>query len=168
VNADANRIPVREAELHDLDVLDAFHGDRHLYHDRLSRHHDGRGTLLVAVLDDLPVGVIYVRWEPADEPEVRSGLPQASLVNNLWVHQLYRRRGVATALLAEAERLSRGRGRPAVALGVAPTNDDAIALYTSCGYALWRRSVPTTAETFDADGTRHETPDVCDMLFKKL
>jgi ribosomal protein S18 acetylase RimI-like enzyme len=54
-----------------------------------------------------------------------------------------RRRGVATALLAHAERIALDAGRPALALDTPETNTAALALYESVGFEV-AETLPTT------------------------
>src|SRR5919199_3638611 len=54
-----------------------------------------------------------------------------------------RRRGVATALLAHAERLALASGRPAIALDTPETNAAALALYERVGFEV-TEVLPTT------------------------
>jgi ribosomal protein S18 acetylase RimI-like enzyme len=60
--------------------------------------------------------------------------PMAFYVDALATHPDMRRRGVARALLAEAEAQARGRGLPTVALDTALDNTAARALYASAGF----------------------------------
>jgi len=59
---------------------------------------------------------------------------QAFYVDALATDPAYRRRGAASALLAEAERQARTRGLPAVALDTTEGNSDARALYAREGF----------------------------------
>jgi ribosomal protein S18 acetylase RimI-like enzyme len=59
---------------------------------------------------------------------------RALYVDALATDPAFRRRGAARALLAEAERLARTRGLPAVALDTTVGNSDARALYASEGF----------------------------------
>lgn len=52
------------------------------------------------------------------------------------VDEHYRRRGIATALIHEAERLLNEAGCPKVNLQVMPDNPGAVELYKSLGYAI--------------------------------
>jgi ribosomal protein S18 acetylase RimI-like enzyme len=60
--------------------------------------------------------------------------PAALYVDALATDPAFRRRGAARALLAEAERLARTRGLPAVALDTTVGNRDARALYAREGF----------------------------------
>ena len=57
-----------------------------------------------------------------------------ALISNLWVQSRYRRRGVAGALMWEAEDWAARRGAVRVVLTVAPGLDPAVAFYRSLGY----------------------------------
>jgi len=62
-------------------------------------------------------------------------------IMNLAVHPLFRRRGVARALLVEALRRSRALAAEVAWLEVRPSNDAALALYESLGFKeVGRRS----------------------------
>jgi len=52
------------------------------------------------------------------------------------VEESHRRRGIATAMIREAERLLKDAGCPKVNLQVMPDNPGAVALYQSLGYAV--------------------------------
>ena len=60
--------------------------------------------------------------------------PRALYVDALATDPAFERRGVASALLAEAERLASGRNLTAVALDTTVTNTGARALYARAGY----------------------------------
>jgi ribosomal protein S18 acetylase RimI-like enzyme len=54
----------------------------------------------------------------------------------LAVDPAFRRSGVASALLAHADRVADGAGAPAIVLDTAETNAPALALYERCGYSV--------------------------------
>jgi len=107
------------------------------YKSRLALQTDGKGVVLVAVLDGGPVGAVFLSWDPPEEPEVRAELPNVALLYRIEVRDTMRRRGVGTALIHEAHDLLRLRGYQRVALGVDLTNKDAIRLYERLGYEDW-------------------------------
>ncbi|HEX3277829.1 MAG TPA: GNAT family N-acetyltransferase [Thermoleophilaceae bacterium] len=61
--------------------------------------------------------------------------PRAFYVDALATDAAFERRGVASALLAEAERLARARRLPAIALDTTMDNAGARALYARAGYS---------------------------------
>ncbi|WP_344615897.1 GNAT family N-acetyltransferase [Dactylosporangium salmoneum] len=120
-------------------------GDAEMFADQLRRQAEGLGQLLVAWVGGLAVGVVYLRWEPADEPEIRRHLHAVPLLRHLEVHPEWRKRGVGSRLLREAEARLAGRGFRRVALGVAPDNFPAISLYRKQGYEKWPQPDVKTA-----------------------
>lgn len=88
----------------------------------LARLYQGTGDYLVDWEDGEPRGHAYVAW--SDPPELQ----------DLEVRAEYRRRGVATALIAAAETASRRRGASLLRVTVSARNDAASALYRSLGY----------------------------------
>ena len=73
-------------------------------------------------------------WAPADEPEVRERLPGVPLMFWLRVDEPFRRQGIGTALIREAESVLRRRGHRRVLIGVDQANLPARRLYLSLGY----------------------------------
>jgi len=89
----------------------------------LARLHQGDGAYLVAWDGQEPMGHVHVaRSEP---PELQ----------DLEVREGYRRRGVASSLIAAAESDCAGRGATCVRVTVSVDNDVARALYDALGYA---------------------------------
>jgi GNAT superfamily N-acetyltransferase len=103
-----------------MDEADVELVDRYLPLDRLEQP---GGEWLVAWDGARPVGHAHVDWR-SDPPEVQ----------NLFVADSHRRRGVATSLSAAVEDLARSRGHARVALDVDVENAAARALYEKLGY----------------------------------
>jgi ribosomal protein S18 acetylase RimI-like enzyme len=89
----------------------------------LARLHQGDGVYLVAWEDDAPVGHLHLAL--TDPPELQ----------DVTVRPSHQRRGVATALVAAAEREAGFRGFDTVHLEVSADDLAAQALYRRCGYA---------------------------------
>lgn len=90
------------------------------------------GCIFMAEYAEQTAGFVCVvastRGESPEDPE-----PFA------WIHEIYvkpehRRRGVASALMAEAERFARSQGARRLRLGVLDWNEQARALYASRGF----------------------------------
>lgn len=71
-------------------------------------------------------------------PDEVSLTPQA-FVAYMAVEPAMRRRGIATALLAEAERVARERGLPVLAMMVTEENEPALRAYERAGFLTERR-----------------------------
>lgn len=160
---------IRRAGVHDLPELVRTLGPERFFTARLAAQQDGRGFLLVAFADGAPVGRLYVRLEPADEPEVRERLPGVALLQHLQVVEGFRQRGIGRRLIGCAERLLRQQGHARVALGVVPDNIVAVALYQALQYADWGYGeVVTTREVPGPDGTCVPAPEQCHIFVKVL
>jgi ribosomal protein S18 acetylase RimI-like enzyme len=126
---------------------------------RLARR--DHGMLLIAKLDGVPVGFVYLWLAPAEEPEVRRWLPDVPILNRLHVADGYRRRGIGQAIIEEAVRRLRVAGHKQVALGVGPDNHDARRLYERLGFREWGHGVISGRAEADLGSgrtdRRHET-----------
>jgi GNAT superfamily N-acetyltransferase len=89
----------------------------------LHRLGSGGGEYLVAWDDGEPVGHAHVAWDH-DPPELQ----------DVFVPEALRRRGVGSALSRAFERRARERGHGVVGLEVGHENRGAIALYERLGY----------------------------------
>jgi GNAT superfamily N-acetyltransferase len=81
------------------------------------------GDWLIAWDGDEPVGHAHVDWRPTP-PELQ----------NVFVAESHRRRGIASRLSLAAEELVRSRGQTRIALDVDVDNAAARALYAKLGY----------------------------------
>jgi GNAT superfamily N-acetyltransferase len=163
-------VHIRLASNDDLPALIAALGQEHHFRNCLTRQDAHRGVLLLALIDDVPVGDTFLRLEPAEEPEVRERLPGVPLLQHLEVHPSRRGRLIGTQLLAAAERLLRDLyGADRVALGVGLDSRDAIRLYQRHGYREWPYPPITTSRVeYLIDGTPRYSPDRCRIMVKAL
>lgn len=114
----------------------------------LARIGQGDGYYLVAWEDDEPVGHAHLAL--TDPPELQ----------DVSVRPEHRRRGVATALAAAAERAVAARGSARLRLSVSVDNDAALALYRRLGYRdvgipprRVQGTIRTRTATFEVDDT---------------
>jgi ribosomal protein S18 acetylase RimI-like enzyme len=163
-------VRIRPASYQDLPALIAALGQEHHFRNCLARQDAGRGVLLMASIANAPVGDMFLRLEPAEEPELRDRLPGVPLLQHLEVHPSRRDRLIGTQLLGFAERLLReAHGADRVALGVGLDSGDAIRLYQRQGYREWPYPpIATTRVEYEADGTPRFSPDRCQIMVKDL
>lgn len=144
-------------------------GQEQFFRDRVGAGGSAAGVLLVAFDGDLPVGDVYVRFAPADEPELRERLPDVPLLQHFEVHPEHRNQGVGRRLISDALQLLLERGHRWVALGVEPANAAAIRLYERLRFHDWGHGeVQTVREVFDPDGSRRSIPERCRILVRDL
>jgi len=91
------------------------------------------GHALVASWDGAPAGHLFLTFEH-DAPYVREALRPFAQITELFVREEFRRRGIAPALIAEAERLAQARGVERLMIGVLAGNALAEPLYRRLGF----------------------------------
>jgi GNAT superfamily N-acetyltransferase len=157
---------IRRARRTDLDVLIRELGQRRFFDDRLSRQTGGRGMLLIAWRAGVPIGIVYLWLELAEEPEIREYLPGTPLLTHLEIHPAHRGGGTGTKLIKAAERRLRKLGFARVALAVEVTNRRAAKLYARLGYEEWPHKTIKCYSLTDGHGHRHV--EICRIFVKKL
>jgi ribosomal protein S18 acetylase RimI-like enzyme len=90
------------------------------------------GCIIVAEYAEQTAGFVCVvastRGESPDDPD------PFAWIHDIFVKPEHRRRGVASMLMAEAERFARSRGARCLRLGVLDRNEDARAFYVKHGF----------------------------------
>jgi GNAT superfamily N-acetyltransferase len=147
----ASRITIRPATRADLTALVAALGQPQFFADRLGRARHNGGDLLVAWLDGVPVGNVFLWCEALEEPELREAFPDAPLLNHLEVAPAVRGHGIGTALVRACEKAARRRGYDILLLGVGVDNPEARRLYERLGYVDWGLG-PIVARWTEPDG----------------
>lgn len=156
---------IRPATRADFDALVNALGQRMYFADRIGRMRHNLGELIVAWVDDVPVGDVYLWCEPLEEAELRDEYPGAPLLNHLEVAPQWRGHGIGAALVRAAEDAARRRGHDRLVLGVSVDNVDAKRLYERLGYADWGRG-PIVARWTEPDGQGgiREVSLLCDTM----
>jgi ribosomal protein S18 acetylase RimI-like enzyme len=88
---------------------------------------DSAQTYLVAWDGDDPVGHAHIAWEPTT-----LGVPE---IQDVFVPEALRGRGIGTQLSLAAERLAGARGYDRISISASVTNEGALRLYRRLGYA---------------------------------
>lgn len=159
-------LDIRAARDTDLVALVDELGQRSYFMDRLKRQADDRGLLLIAWLEDRPIGDVYLWLEPAEEPELREHLPGTPLLTHIEIHPEHRKRGHGVSLMRAAEQELVSQGHRLVALAVELGNHDVMPFYRRLSYREWPYPpVPCLAL---ADGIRPRRVEICRILVKGL
>jgi GNAT superfamily N-acetyltransferase len=136
-------IAIKPAEASQLEML-----EHEFSPDTLSKHHykryevqkRGEGVYLIAWHDHTPVGHFLLRWSGPQDVHVMQyvDVTHSAYLEAGATRVDYRRKGVATALIREAERLAKEHGCTQIGLDVGSTdNPEAKRLYEHLGYVDW-------------------------------
>jgi GNAT superfamily N-acetyltransferase len=168
-------ITIKPAEASQLEVLEHEFSPDTLskpHHRRYEVQQRGEGVYLIAWHNHTPVGHFLLRWSGPDDARVRQYIEvgQRAFLEAGATGVAYRRRGVATALIREAERLAKEHGCTHIGLSVGSTdNPDAKRLYETLGYVDWGHGdFLIRWEYIDQDGNRGTESEIVTYLHKVL
>ena len=168
-------ITIKPAEASQLEVL-----EHEFSPDTLSKPHyrryevqqRGEGIYLIAWHDHIPVGHFLLRWSGPDDARVMKYIDvmQSAYLEAGATRAAYRRKGVATTLIREAERVAREKGCTQIGLEVGSTdNPEAKRLYEHLGYIDWGRGEFLISwEYIDKHGNQGTEAEVVTYMHKRL
>lgn len=166
-------VDIRTAKARQLDLLEERFspGSRSRYHyRRFAVQQRDEGVYLIAWLDREPVGHFLLRWRGPDvDPTGRYQMGTPYLEAGA-TRPEFQRRGIATRLVLEAERIVRDRGGRQIGLAVGSTdNPGARRLYERLGYRDWGQGEFVISWDYEtADGLRGTESEICTYLLKTL
>jgi GNAT superfamily N-acetyltransferase len=168
-------ITIKPAEEYQLDLLEKEFSPGNLskYHyKRYDVQKRGDGVYLIAWYHTTPVGHFLLYWSGPHDACVTQYIDvtyNAHLEAGATKGE-YRRKGVATALIQEAERLAKERGCTQIGLEVGSTdNPVAKRLYEKLGYVDWGHGEFLISwEYIDKNGNKGIESEVVTYLQKKL
>jgi len=146
------RHTVRQATIRDLDQLAPLFDHYRQFYGRVSdlraarefllaRFHNEESTVFIAHENERTIGFTQLY------PSFSSiSLARIFILNDLFVHEQARRKGVASALMFAAVQFAIASGADRLSLSTAITNDAAQALYHSAG---WKRDDQFLVYDFD-------------------
>lgn len=137
-----SNITVRQAVLSDIEALVPLFDAYRQFYGRpsdipavrdflIARFNHGESVLFIALQDGNPVG--FTQLYPSFSSV---SLARTFVLNDLFVHEQARRKGVASQLMSAAVEFARVLGAARVSLSTAISNETAQALYQSAG---WKR-----------------------------
>ncbi|MEJ5314217.1 GNAT family N-acetyltransferase [Anaerolinea thermophila] len=161
--------PVQTGDLPRLERLFPQGGaDKHAR--RLLRQQNGTAVYLIAFLEEMPVGHVLLKWDGAqDEAVVSHRTVPCPDLEDLFVREGFRQRGIGTGLLRYAEQMAQRRGFPYIGLAVGLKNASARRLYERLGYRH-AGIEPYTIRgiDFDEQGQMHTREETCVYLIKRI
>jgi ribosomal protein S18 acetylase RimI-like enzyme len=131
------RAQVRQATADDLAALIAVPWTANLaatHTERFALQERDEAVYLVAVVDGAIAGHLLLKWDGPDGDLLRSQLAPCAEIEDLRVVEELRSRGIGSALLEHAARLTAARGQTRLGLAVGLDNDRARALYERVGF----------------------------------
>jgi GNAT superfamily N-acetyltransferase len=166
-------IIIRQSQKDELDMLHSeFSPDSLLkiHHRRHEIQVNGEGLYLIAWYDMRPVGHLLLRWKGPDrDPSSEYPYPTPYL-EGIGTVKPYRRKGIATKIIQNAEYMIQERGMPRSALTVgSDDNPHARHLYEKLGYKDWGQGeFSINWEYKNKDGNEGIETEVCIYMFKDL
>ena len=139
----AFRFEIKPAEASHLDALEYTFDPETLskpHYKRYEVQEQGEGVYLIAWHDHTPIGHFLLHWSGPEDTRVRKYLDvsKTAYLEAGATHGAYQRRGVAMALIREAERLAKEHGCTQIGLEVGNIdNPEAKRLYERLGYVDW-------------------------------
>ncbi|MZQ85339.1 GNAT family N-acetyltransferase [Paenibacillus sp. 5J-6] len=134
-------LEIKEAQESQLDFLvTQFSPDNPKFqYNRFAVQKRGEGLYMIAWHNNAPVGHFLLRWSG---PHVESVTKLVDISHSAFLEagltiDEYRRKGVATAIIKEAERLAKERKCTSIGLEVGISNAEAKRLYQKLGYIDW-------------------------------
>jgi len=127
---------------------------------RLDQWRHERSTFLIAWDGERPVGHAHLAWDGT-----KLGVPE---IQDVYVAESARRKGVATALTHAAEAEALGRGHDRLSLSVGTGNFAAQALYDRLGFANAGLEPERVLGTIMLRGEPFEVDDTLVYLVKRL
>ncbi|MGI8855425.1 MAG: GNAT family N-acetyltransferase [Thermomicrobiales bacterium] len=166
-------VKIRPAKAADLDFLEQQFSpnNRSRYqHRRFAVQKNGEGAFLIAWHGSTPVGHFLLRWDGPEHDPSSLYPPHTPCLEAGGTREEYRRQGVATRIITEAERLARVRGYRQIGLAVGSTDNPlAKRLYERLGYADWGKGEFEISWDYETtDGRKGRESEVCIYMFKAL
>jgi GNAT superfamily N-acetyltransferase len=168
-------ITIKPAEASQLELLEREFSPHSLsrYHfKRYEAQQRGEGVYLIAWHDHTPVGHFLLHWSGPADARVMSyvNVKQTAYLSAGETRVAYRRKGVATALIREAERLAKAKGCLQIGLKVGSTdNPDAKRLYEHLGYVDWGHGKFLISwDYIDREGNTGTESEIVTYLYKSL
>jgi ribosomal protein S18 acetylase RimI-like enzyme len=129
------RLAVHE-DLHKLEWFGQYTHFRGLFRRAFREQQEGRRLMLIADCADFPIGHIFMQLSSNEPAVAQSG--NRAYFYAFRVMDMFRGRGIGTALIHEAEALVYERGYRWATIAVAKDNPDALRLYERVGYRIFR------------------------------
>lgn len=159
---------IRVASRSDLPKLEWYGSQAHTrpyIHQAYKAMLAGRRIMIVADLNDFPVGQIYVQYDSKNK--LHADGATRGYIYAFRVMEHLRRCGIGTQLLKSAERVLIERGFKVATLQVSKRNETARRLYQKNGYRVFNED-PGHWYYIDSNGEQQEVNDPTWVMEKRL
>jgi ribosomal protein S18 acetylase RimI-like enzyme len=133
---------------------------RHLFRRAFREQEQGRRMMVIADCNDFPIGHVFVQLGGGDED-------RRAYLYSLRVMEMFRKRGIGTRLIEDAESRLIEIGYRWSTIAVSKTNHGARRLYERLGYMVFRDD-PGEWNYRDHEGTTRYVREPCWMMEKEL
>lgn len=154
-----------EADLPKLEWFGQYTHFRHLYEQTYQEQREGRRLMLVAAVNDFPVGQVFVSLE--DGYFDNDGEGPHGYLYALRVMEPFQRLGLGSALVTAAERHLVQRGYRRATIAVAKDNLRAQRLYARLGYHIYKED-PGRWHYVDHEGRTRFVEEPCWLMEKQI
>jgi GNAT superfamily N-acetyltransferase len=158
----------RFAEREDLPKLE-WYGEythfRRVFQRAFDDQQIGRRLMLLAVVNNWPIGQVFIQLENLDD--VYSGSGKRAYLYSLRVMDAFQRRGIGTALIREAEEILVARDYRSLSIAAAKENPGARRLYERYGFRVFLEDAGRWSYVDHEGKTRHVV-EPCWVLEKNL
>ena len=168
-------ITIKPAEAAQVELLEREFSPHNLARNHYKRYEiqqRGEGVYLIAWHEHTPVGHFLLHWSGPADARVTShvNVTRTAYLSAGETRLAYRRKGVATALIQEAERLAKANGCQQIGLKVGSTdNPDAKRLYEHLGYVDWGHGEFLISWNYiDRQGNTGTESEIVTYLYKSL
>ncbi len=158
----------RFAEREDLPKLE-WYGEythfRRVFQRAFEDQQAGRRLMLLAVVNDWPIGQVFIQLENLDD--VYPGAGKRAYLYSLRVMDAFQRQGIGSALLREAESILIARDYRSVSIAAAKDNPGARRLYERYGFRVFLEDAGRWSY-IDHEGKTRQVVEPCWVLEKTL
>ena len=156
--------PATRADLPKLEWFGEYTHFRNLFSRTYQEQQRGHRLMLLADLNDFPIGQIFLHLKPAHN---RRFAGSHIYLYAFRVMQMFRGQGIGSWLLEEAECIAIARGHTWTTIAVAKDNPAALRLYQRRGYQVYAEDAGQWNYVDDQGKTRY-VDEPCWLLEKSL
>lgn len=165
------QVLIRSVEDKDVTSLEQHmnNGPLEKHRGRYTNQMQGEVTYLAALLNEIPVGHVLIKWNGTKDKAVATHISNCPDLEDLFVEYDYRNNGMAKKMLHHCGILARQKGFERLGLGVGIENEAAKMLYQKLGFQDSGVGEYQVGGTYMAEnGTTCSWTETCVYLIKLI